>query len=168
MKRAAILLAALATCLVPHAGAAIGDPAPEIAAERWINSPPQTIAGLRGKVVLVEFWTFACWNCRNVEPYVKEWHAKYRDQGLAVIAVHTPELPHERSVETVEAYCRKNGITHAVAIDNDFAIWERWGNRAWPTIHLIDKRGVVRRVRVGEGEYRETEERIRALLGEAP
>ena len=100
-----------------------GKPAPELTAETWLNSEPLTIEELRGKVVLVEFWTYACWNCENVIPAVKKWHKKYADDGLVVVAVHTPEFDYEKDVENVRKYVRDNDIDYAVGIDNDFSTW---------------------------------------------
>jgi thiol-disulfide isomerase/thioredoxin len=117
-------------------------------------------------VVLVEFWTLGCYNCRNVEPYVKEWHRKYSDNGLVIIGVHSPEFSHERAIENVKRYVNEHAIRYAVAIDNDFATWKRYGNRYWPAMYLIDKRGVIRYIRIGEGGYRRTEEQILSLLAE--
>lgn len=160
----------LAVCLTgaSFAGevAPLSGPAPEIISDTWLNSPPKTIASLRGKVVLVEFWTFECWNCHHVEPYIKEWHADYRDAGLEVITVHAPEFDRERDPAKVQAYVDKAGIKYAVAIDNDFANWNRYRNRFWPTLYLIDKHGMVRYSKIGEGDYARTEEKIQALLRE--
>jgi thiol-disulfide isomerase/thioredoxin len=140
--------------------------APDITAETWLNAEPLRIADLRGSVVLVEFWTFGCWNCRNVEPYIKAWHDRYADQGLVVLAVHTPEFAYEKETANVRAYLKDHDIRHAVAIDNDFSTWRAFGNRAWPSIYLIDKQGRIRYRHIGEGAYRETEAAIRALLAE--
>jgi len=151
------LLASVTVCLllaVPQVRAAVGMKAPDFASSVWINSEPQSVADLRGKVVLVEFWTFGCYNCRNVEPYVKEWHEKYAGQGLVVIGVHSPEFKYEHKVENVKRYVEEHHITYAVPIDNDFSNWNRYGNRYWPALYLIDKQGVIRYVRVGEGGTR--------------
>ncbi len=165
-----LLIGAMAGLLltVPQIWAAVGMKAPDFAGSVWINSGPQSVADLRGKVVLVEFWTFGCYNCRNVEPYVKEWHKKYADQGLVVIGVHSPEFRYERDVKNVKRYADEHGLTYAIPIDNDFAIWNRYGNRYWPAMYLIDKQGVIRYVRIGEGGYRETEGLLRSLLDEKP
>ncbi len=141
--------------------------APELRGEHWLNSPPLRLQALRGKVVLVEFWTFACWNCQNVEPYVKEWHAKYQDAGLTVIGVHCPELTRERELANLRAYVREHGIAYPVLVDNGFRTWRAYGNRYWPAIYLIDARGQIRHVAIGEGGYAATEAKIRALLAEA-
>lgn len=148
--------------------AAIGMQAPEITNDIWLNSPPLHVANLKGKVVMVEFWTFGCYNCRNVEPYVKQWHRKYADQGLVVIGVHSPEFSHEREVENVQRYLKEHDIHFAVPIDNDFSTWNKYGNRYWPAMYLIDKQGVIRHVRIGEGGYQETERLIQSLLAEKP
>ena len=95
--------------------------APEIISPTWINSKPLKMEELRGKVVMVEFWTFGCWNCRNIEPYVKEWHQKYAEKGLVVIAVHSPEFSHEKEIDKVKNYVQENNISYAVPIDNDFS-----------------------------------------------
>jgi thiol-disulfide isomerase/thioredoxin len=144
----------------------IGAPAPEITGQVWINSEPLRLADLKGKVVLVEFWTFGCVNCRNVEPHVKAWHQKYADKGLVVIGVHTPESDFERYVKNVQHYVREEQIPYPVVTDNDFATWTRYGNRAWPAMYLVDKQGVLRYVHIGEGRYAQTEQQIQTLLAE--
>ncbi len=141
-------------------------PAPEISVQTWINSPPQRLADLRGSVVLLEFWTLGCFNCRNVEPHVKGWHGKYGDRGLVVIGIHTPETPTERRVGDVERYVREHGIRYAVAVDNDFTTWRRFDNHAWPALYLIDRRGMIRLVQVGEGGYAALDQTIQSLLDE--
>lgn len=158
-----VLAAALAAA---SAAAAPPRPAPPLTGDSWVNSEPLTLEALRGKVVLVEFWTFACWNCKNVEPYVKDWHARYADDGLVVIAVHTPEFDREKSYVNVRRYVAENGIEHPVLIDNAFTTWRRYGNRYWPAFYLIDKQGRLRLKRVGEGGYATTESWIQRLLGE--
>ena len=151
---------------VSHARTAVGVAAPDITAERWINSKGLTLAELRGKVVLVEFWTFGCYNCRNVEPHVRAWHEKYAGQGLVVVGVHSPEQSFERNFINVEKYVQDHGISYPIAVDNNFAIWDRYGNNAWPSLYLIDKRGLVRLQHIGEGAYAETETQIQVLLHE--
>lgn len=150
------------------ANAGVGVKAPDITNETWLNSTPLRLSDLKGKVVMVEFWTFGCYNCRNVEPYVKQWHRKYADQGLVVIGVHSPEFSHEREVENVQRYLKEHDIHFAVPIDNDFSTWNKYGNRYWPAMYLIDKQGVIRHVRIGEGGYQETERLIQSLLAEKP
>lgn len=144
-----------------------GIPAPEITNETWLNAEPQRLADLRGHVVLVEFWTFGCYNCRNIEPSVREWHAKYAKQGLAVIAVHSPEFSYERSTDKVREYIKEHQLPYAVPIDNDFITWRQFKNRYWPTLYLIDKHGLIQYVKIGEGDYAETDRQIRRLLAES-
>jgi thiol-disulfide isomerase/thioredoxin len=140
--------------------------APEITNGTWINSDPLRLAHLRGKVVLVEFWTFGCYNCQNVEPYVKNWHDRFKDSGLVVIGMHSPEFGHERVLKNVRNYVREHGIQYAVAIDNDYQTWNSYRNHYWPAMYLIDKKGVIRYTRIGEGGYEQTEKEIRGLLAE--
>ncbi len=142
------------------------DLAPDIISPTWINSEPLKMEELRGKVVMVEFWTFGCWNCRNIEPYVKAWHKKYEKDGLVVIAVHSPEFDHEKEVEKVKAYVQKNNILYAVPIDNEFRNWRQYRNRYWPTLYVIDKKGTIQYTRIGEGTYEQTEQAIQRLLAE--
>lgn len=141
-----------------------GKPAPDIVGSTWLNSVPLSLAGLRNKVVLVEFWTLGCSNCRNVEPYIKKWHEKYARQGLVVVGVHSPEFDYEKEIDRVRGYVQEHSIRHAVVIDNDFAIWNRFGNRYWPAMYLIDKTGAVCSIQIGEGGYEKTERQIRQLL----
>ncbi len=150
-------------------GAALADlgPAPELTGiTAWINGDAVTLASLRGRVVLVEFWTFACINCIHVAPYIRAWSETYEAQGLTVIGVHTPELSFERDLDNVRDAVVKAAIRYPVAFDPDFATWRAFNNRYWPAIYLIDKRGHIRLVRAGEGGYNESEAAIRALLAE--
>jgi len=110
--------------------------APDIHAEQWINSEPLNWDTLRDKVVMVEFWTFECYNCKNVEPHIKSWYEKYRQQGFEIVAVHTPEFERERDIDNVRRYVKDHGITYPVAIDNDFKIWRRFSNRYWPVMYI--------------------------------
>ena len=144
----------------------MGTKAPAIYSTVWINSPPLSLESLRGKVVLVEFWTFGCFNCRNVEPKIKEWHDRYSHEGLVVIGIHSPEFSYERNIDRVKKYVWDKGIRYAVAIDNNFENWKRFRNRYWPAVYLIDKSGVIRYSRVGEGGYNKTEKIIQQLLNE--
>jgi thiol-disulfide isomerase/thioredoxin len=143
-----------------------GQPAPEIAGGPWINSEPLSLEKVRGRVLFVEFWTYGCYNCKNVIPHLRDWHAKYEGQGLVIIGVHTPEFSWERPLEKVTAATRELGIRYAVVQDNDYAIWRRYRNRAWPAAVLVDRKGVVRYSHVGEGAYARTEQVIRQLLAE--
>jgi len=170
-KRTSVLLGLLLTvaavsAFVPRAQGRVGMSAPDIASQTWLNSEPTPMAEFKGKVVLVEFWTFGCYNCRNVEPYVKDWHKKYAGQGLVVIGVHSPEFNYEKDIQNVKRYLRDHDISYAVAIDNDFVTWDRYGNRYWPAMYLIDKQGIIRYTRFGEGGYFQTERQIEALLAE--
>jgi thiol-disulfide isomerase/thioredoxin len=165
-----LLAAGIGLCgITPRAVRAIvGMAAPEMTGSVWINSEPISPAELRGKVGLVEFWTFGCRNCRNVEPWIKKWHEKFSEQGLVVVGVHSPEFAYEKDIDAVKRYVRQNRIPYAVAVDNDFSIWNRYANHYWPAIYLIDKRGIIRYDRFGEGGYAETEQTIRRLLAESP
>ncbi len=140
--------------------------APEIKSSSWINTQPVSLENLRGKVTLVEFWTFGCYNCRNVEPFIKKWHEVYSSSGLVVLGVHSPEFGWERDLARVQKYVREKGIRHAVLLDNDFENWNRYRNQYWPAVYLVDKRGMIRYFHAGEGEYERTEGMIRKLLGE--
>ena len=140
--------------------------APEISGGTWINSYPLTLKSLRGRVVVVDFWTFGCYNCRNTLPSVKSWDTRYRDKGLTIIGVHTPELQRERDLDNVRREVAALGIQYPVVTDNDNAIWNAYGVQAWPTWFVIDKQGRVRGMHVGEGAYGETEQLIKKLLAE--
>ncbi|MFI8479101.1 cytochrome c biogenesis protein DipZ [Pseudomonas sp. NPDC078700] len=143
-------------------------PMPSIkGAVQWLNSPPLSNEDLKGKVVLVDFWTFDCINCRHTLPYVKEWAQKYSKDGLVVIGVHTPEYGFERIIDNVKAKVKEYGITYPVAIDNDYAIWRNFDNQYWPAHYLIDAKGQVRYTHFGEGSYDTQEEIIQQLLKEA-
>lgn len=145
-------------------------PAPPLPESGWLNPPenkPLRLENLRGRVVLVEFWTYGCYNCRNQLPYVKKWHEKYAPQGLVVIGVHTPEFKRERQPEKVRKAMAELGITFPVVLDNDYATWDRYQNRYWPAVYLIDRRGQIVYLAVGEGDYERTEARIRSLLRQA-
>lgn len=143
-----------------------GLPAPEISSGQWINSEPLTLMGLHGRVVLIEFWTFACYNCRNALPSIKKWDAQYRDKGLAIIGVHTPELDYESNVDNLRREVAGLGINYPVVTDNDYSTWKAYKVEAWPTLFLLDKQGRVRWTHVGEGYYDETEQVIQKLLSE--
>lgn len=145
----------------------VGRPAAAITNKQWLNSEPLDLSKLKGKVILVEFWTFGCYNCRNVEPYVKKWFDRYTDKGLVVIGVHTPEFEHEYDVENVKKYVRKQDIRYPIAIDNDFRTWTAYTNRYWPAMYLVDKQGIIRYLKVGEGSYDRTESMIQTLLMES-
>jgi len=122
-------------------------------ATEWINSPPLTAAGLRGKVVLVDFWTYTCINWLRTLPYVRAWAAKYRDQGLVVIGVHTPEFEFEQDVGNVRRAAKDMRVDHPIAIDNDYAIWTAFDNHYWPALYFVDAQGHIRHHQFGEGDY---------------
>ncbi len=142
-------------------------PAPELAPGSWINSEPLTLKNLRGRVVLLEFWTFGCYNCRNTLPYIKQWNERYGNQGLSTIGVHSPEFDEERSLENVRREVNSLGIKYPVITDNDYKTWSAYNVEAWPTIIVLDKAGRVRWLHVGEGAYDETERTIQQLLAES-
>ena len=133
----------------------------------WINSDPLTVSQLRGKVVLVDFWTYTCINCIRTFPFLKLWHSRYADDGLVILGIHTPEFEFEEDTENVRNATFKHGITWPVAQDNDYATWDAFRNRFWPAKYLVDQDGVIRYTHFGEGNYAETEEMIRDLLVEA-
>jgi cytochrome c biogenesis protein CcdA/thiol-disulfide isomerase/thioredoxin len=144
-----------------------GQMPPLTGAVQWLNSPPLTAESLRGKVVLVDFWTYSCINCLRSLPYVEAWAQKYKDQGLVVIGVHTPEFAFERDVGNVTKAVRDLGVTYPVAIDNDHAIWRAFSNEYWPAHYFIDAQGRIRAHRFGEGDYAGSERIIQRLLAEA-
>jgi cytochrome c biogenesis protein CcdA/thiol-disulfide isomerase/thioredoxin len=138
--------------------------------QRWFNTPggrPLTLKGLRGRVVLVDFWTYTCINCLRTLPYLEAWDARYRRDGLTIVGIHSPEFPFERDAGNVAGAIEREGVRYPVAQDNDLATWDAWGNQYWPAEYLIDARGQVRHVHFGEGEYDRTETAIRTLLREA-
>lgn len=140
-------------------------PAPEFTGiERWLNSEPLTMDQLRGRVVLVDFWTYACINCIRTLPHVNRWAELYTPQGLTVVGVHTPEFPFERTTSNVEVAMRRHGVKHPVAQDNRYGTWKAYSNQYWPAAYLIDAQGRIRYKHFGEGEYERTEAVIRALL----
>jgi thiol-disulfide isomerase/thioredoxin len=140
--------------------------APDLAAGEWINSEPLKLKDLRGRVVLVEFWTFGCYNCRNTLPFVKSWNDRYREQGLTVIGVHSPEFDEERKVENLRREVASLAIRYPVVTDNDYQTWNAYNVEAWPTTFLLDKQGRIRWKHVGEGDYDDAEQLIQKLLAE--
>jgi cytochrome c biogenesis protein CcdA/thiol-disulfide isomerase/thioredoxin len=142
--------------------------APQLAGlTNWINSDPLTLRKLRGKVVLVDFWTYSCINCLRTLPHVKAWYRTYRNRGLVVLGVHTPEFAFEHVPGNVEGAVQRLGIKYPVALDNDYATWNAFQNQYWPAKYLVDRQGHLRYYHPGEGQYDETEARIRTLLGES-
>ena len=141
-------------------------PAPEFQGlTNWINSPPLTVAGMRGKVVLVDFWTYSCINCIRSIPYVEKWYQTYQDKGLVVVGVNTPEFAFEHNPANVQAAVKRDGITYPVALDNNYDTWNAYNNDSWPADYLIDRSGNIRYVSLGEGDYATTEKAIQQLLG---
>jgi cytochrome c biogenesis protein CcdA/thiol-disulfide isomerase/thioredoxin len=141
-----------------------------IGTQQWFNTPddaPLSLRRLRGRVVLVDFWTYTCINCIRTLPHLKAWDARYRDTGLTIVGVHTPEFPFERDAGNVADAIAQSGLRYAVAQDNDYATWNAYANQYWPAKYLIDAQGRVRYRHFGEGDYEETEAAIRALLAEA-
>jgi len=136
-------------------------------ATAWLNSRPLTPATLRGRVVLIDFWTYTCINWRRSFPYVRAWAEKYRDQGLVVVGVHTPEFGFEKGLDNVRQAVKDIGITYPVAVDSDHAIWTAFHNEYWPALYLIDAQGRIRHHYFGEGEYEQSERIIQQLLAEA-
>jgi thiol-disulfide isomerase/thioredoxin len=149
-------------------GGQVGNLSPEFGGiDAWINGDPLTMEGLRGQVVLVDFWTYTCINCIRTFPFLKQWYSRYTDDGLVIVGVHTPEFDFEKDYDNVLEATQVNGLDWTMAQDNDFTTWRRFENRFWPAKYLIDKGGVVRYTHFGEGGYAETEEVIRELLAEA-
>ena len=149
-------------------GGSIGNCAPEFSGiNAWINSDPLTMQELRGRVVLIDFWTYTCINCIRTYPHLKAWHSRYSDDGLVIIGVHSPEFEFEADYDNVVEASENDGIIWPVAQDNEFETWRSYSNRYWPAKYLVDKDGVVRYTHFGEGDYAETETKIRELLLDA-
>ncbi len=136
-------------------------------ATEWLNSQPLTTAALRGKVVLVDFWTYTCINWLRSFPYVRAWAEKYRSQGLVVVGVHAPEFSFEKKLDNVQGAAKNIGVDYPIAIDNDHAIWRAFNNQYWPALYFIDAKGRIRHHQFGEGEYERSEMVIQQLLTEA-
>ena len=140
--------------------------APEIVGiESWINSKPLKISALKGQVVLVDFWTYSCINCIRTLPHIKDWYEKYHDKGLVIIGVHAPEFEFEKSLSNVKKAVEKFEIKYPVALDSNLKTWNNYSNHYWPAHYLINKEGKVVEVHFGEGNYENTENKIRELLG---
>jgi thiol-disulfide isomerase/thioredoxin len=136
-------------------------------ASGWLNSQPLTTAGLRGKVVLVDFWTYTCINWRRTLPYVRAWAAKYKDHGLVVIGVHSPEFAFERNIDNVRWAVKDMKIDYPIAVDSDHAVWNAFNNEYWPALYFGDAQGRIRHHQFGEGEYQESELILQQLLVDA-
>jgi cytochrome c biogenesis protein CcdA/thiol-disulfide isomerase/thioredoxin len=147
----------------------VGSLAPEfVGIAAWLNSAPLTIEQLRGKVVLVDFWTYSCINCVRTLPYLKKWYQTYKNDGFVIVGVHTPEFAFEHDLSNVQEMVNHFGITYPVALDNSFSTWQNYHNSYWPAHYLLNKDGIIRYIHFGEGEYDQTENMIRSLLGMAP
>src|SRR5262245_552734 len=133
----------------------------------WLNSPPLTTEGLRGRVVVVDFWTYTCINWLRTLPYVRAWATEYGPLGLTVIGVHTPEFGIETDIDSVRHAAKEMRVDYPIALDNDYAVWEAFANHYWPALYFVDARGEIRAHHFGEGEYERSEEIIRALLEDA-
>ena len=140
--------------------------APELATGDWINSQPLKLNELRGRVVLIDFWTFGCINCRNTLPHIKSLDDRYRQKGLTVIGVHSPEFDEERKVEHLRREVSSLGIRYPVVTDNAYQTWNAYKVEAWPTAFLLDKQGRIRWMHIGEGDYDEAERQVQKLLAE--
>lgn len=143
----------------------------QTSADAWLNSPPLTVDALRGKVLLVDVWTFGCWNCYRSFPWLNAMEKRLADEDFRVIGIHSPEFAHEHEAAAVAAKIEKFELRHPVMLDNDFAYWRALENRYWPAFYLVDREGMIRHVHVGEthagdAQAEQIEERIRALLAE--
>jgi len=145
--------------------AQVSGTAPEfVGLKNWFNSAPLRMADLRGKVVLVDFWTYGCINCVRTLPHVTKLQEKYRDKGLVIVGIHTPEFPFEKSAANVQAALRQHGISYAVAQDNESATWNAYGNHYWPAQYIVDQNGKIVFQHDGEGQYDRIEQTIQKLL----
>jgi len=177
-RKSGLVIGVVAAAVLAAAGPSYGQtastlalpgPAPEFAGiAGWLNSPPLTMAGLRGHVVLVDFWAYSCINCLRTLPFLTKWQHDYKDRGLVVVGVHAPEFKFERDAHNVQAAIDRFHINYPVAQDNDLATWKAFHNEYWPAEYLIDRSGKIVYTHVGEGNYDETENAIRKLLGAGP
>jgi thiol-disulfide isomerase/thioredoxin len=131
----------------------------------WLNSGPLDTAGLRGRVVLIDFWTLTCINWLRTEPYVRAWSQTYRDDGLVVIGVHTPEFSFEHEIDLVRQATKERGIDYPVVVDNDYGVWSAFDNHYWPALYVVDREGIIRDRHFGEGRYEQSERILQRLLG---
>ena len=144
-----------------------GDMPPLAGANGWLNSPPLRTRDLRGKVVLIDFWTYTCINWRRQLPYVRAWAEKYKDQGLVTVGVHTPEFSFEKNLENVRRAAKETRVDYPIAIDSEYAVWRAFNNAYWPALYFVDAQGRIRHHAFGEGEYEQSEQVIQELLNEA-
>lgn len=135
-----------------------------VGVKAWLNSGPLNIADLRGKVVLVDFWTYGCYNCVNTLPHVTRLYDTYKDKGFIVVGVHTPEFPFEKSTDNVQAAIKRYGIRYPVAQDNKYATWNAYHNQYWPAQYIVDRNGTIVFEHAGEGQYEEIEQTVQTLL----
>ncbi|WP_186223696.1 thioredoxin family protein [Burkholderia gladioli] len=164
---AAVIAATQPPGIAGAAQASAPTTAPEFTGiNQWLNGPPQSLDKLRGKVVLVDFWTYTCINCIHTLPHVQGWYDKYKSQGLTVVGVHTPEYPFEHSTSNVRDAIKRFGLTYPVAQDNDYATWRAYDNQYWPAVYLIDKTGRIVYRHFGEGDYEQTDAEIARLLAQ--
>lgn len=166
----AVLVVSLSFINIPQKEASLPNlgKAPELAGiKAWLNSEPLSVEKLKGKVILVDFWTYSCINCIRTLPYLNAWHEKYAGKGLIIIGVHTPEFEFEKDYNNVKSAVEKYGIKYPVAQDNDYATWRAYKNNYWPRKYIVDTRGDIRYDHIGEGGYEETEKVIIALLKES-
>jgi thiol-disulfide isomerase/thioredoxin len=164
VSAAVFLMPQVSPSMEPTGREWIGKTAPDLRPGQWINSEPLALEDLRGKVVLLEFWTFGCYNCRNTLPYVKAWHNKFSSGKFRIIGVHSPEFQREMDITNVRREVKQLGIGFAVVTDNNFETWNAYNQRYWPVMYLIDKEGVIRNVQIGEGGYDEMEQMIIDLI----
>ncbi|MEH2214513.1 thioredoxin family protein [Nostoc sp.] len=132
---------------------------------QWLNSTPLSIADLKGNVVLIQFWTFACINCQRTLPYITKWHRQYKSQGLKVIGIHTPEFAFERDANNIKKALQQHQIIYPVPVDNEYKTWNAYENQYWPHLFLADRQGLLQYDHIGEGAYEKIEQTIRQLLG---
>ena len=143
------------------------DTAPEIKSDKWLNTNEAlSLQKLKGKVVLLDFWTYGCYNCKNTIPFLNSWYSKFDQNNFEIIGIHSPEFEKERNIDDVEKHVEELGIKYPVAIDNDYYNWYGYKVDAWPTLFIVDKKGEIRYSHIGEGSYKKTEEEIQKLLDE--
>ena len=168
LSLAALLLSDFseASCAPSDEDEWVGKQAPELSTGDWLNSPPLSLKQLKGRVVLIEFWTYGCYNCLNTLPHIKAWNKKYAGKDFSIVGVHTPEFAREKNLGLVKQEVERLGIRYPVVTDNDYATWDRYHQRYWPVVYLMDREGIIRYVHIGEGNYGETEAEINTLLAE--
>jgi thiol-disulfide isomerase/thioredoxin len=164
----AILMSVFTTAASPGAKLPVAGTMPSLdGADTWLNSPPLRAADLRGKVVLVDFWTYTCINWRRTMPWLRAWAQKYKDQGLVIVGVHTPEFSFERELDNVRRAAKEQRVDYPIAVDSQYAIWNAFDNHYWPALYVIDAQGRIRHRQFGEGDYDQLELVIQQLLTEA-